>query len=96
MSGIDELHELVSTCHVGLVFFTENYRKDTKALLELAVIIIEDKPMHLLVKRGTILSEKLRYIAVDVEFYDGKKDFNGAAARLVGRMKERMQHEPQA
>ena len=53
MSGIDELPELVSTSHVGLVIFTENYRKDTKALLELAVIIIEDKPMNLLVKRGT-------------------------------------------
>ncbi len=96
MSGIDELHELVSTSHVGLVIFTENYRRDTKALLELAVIIIEDKPMHLLVKRGTILPEKLRYIAVDVEFYDGKKDFSIAAGRLVGRMKERMDHDSSA
>ncbi len=93
MSGIDELHDLVASSHVGLVIFTENYRKDTKALLELAVIIIEDKPMNLLVKRGTILPEKLRYIAVDVEFYDGKKDFDIAAGRLVGRMKARMDHE---
>lgn len=93
--GIDELHELVSTSEVGLVIFTENYRRDTKALLELAVIIIEDKPMYLLVKRGTILPEKLRYIAVDLEFYDGRSDFDGAATRLVSRMKERMQHEPQ-
>ncbi len=92
MSHIDDLRELVDGSHVGLVIWSEHYGKDHKSLLELGAILVADKPMYLLVKRGAFLPERLRYIAADLEFYDGRKDFNTAAARLIGRLKERLEH----
>jgi hypothetical protein len=90
---IDELRQLVEGSHVGLVIWTEHYGKDHKSLLELGAILVADKPMYMLVKRGVFLPERLRYIAVDIEFYDGKKDFNTAAARLISRLRERLDKE---
>ncbi len=87
--SIQDLHELVADSNVGLVIYTTNYPNDPKAMLELAAIIIHDRPMYCLVKRDAVFPESLRRIAVDIEWYDGPKDFKIASAKLVSRMIER-------
>lgn len=88
--SIEALRALVEDSHVGLVIFTENYQLDPKALLELASVLVADKPMYMLVKRGVILSERLRWLAKDIEFFDDN-DFKLAAAKLTSRMKARLE-----
>lgn len=86
--SIEALRALVEGSHTGLVIFSKNYQTEPKALLELAQVLVQDKPMYMLVQRGSILSEKLRWLAV--EFYDDLRDFKVAAAELMSRMKERL------
>ncbi len=88
--SIEALRAMVEASHTGLVIFSQNYQFDPKALLELASVIVADKPMYMLVKRSVILSERLRWLAVDIEFYDDTRDFKLAAAKLTNRMKERL------
>ena len=88
--SIRDLHEFVADSNVGLVIYTTNYPNDPQAMLELAAIIVHDRPMYCLVKRTAVFPEPLPRIAVDIEWYDGPKDFKVAAMKLTSRMTELM------
>ncbi len=74
MSDVEDLFDMVEDSHVGMVMFTDAYRDDPKALLELATLIVLDKPLYLIVMYGALLPEKLRAIADGVVFHDGTKE----------------------
>ncbi len=72
--SVDDLWDMVEDSHIGIVMFTDRYKDDPKALIELATIIVLDKPMYMIVEYGCLLPEKVRAIADGVVFTDGTKE----------------------
>ena len=86
---IDDLFEKVGSSAIGITLYTDSYKDDPKALMELAELIVLDKPIYLLVKRGSIIPEKLRAISDSVIFYDDGDDMQGATESLLATARER-------
>ena len=55
---------------VCLTLFTENYKTGTESLLQFALAMMLDKPILLLVKRGTTIPQNVRKVAQRIEFFD--------------------------
>jgi hypothetical protein len=93
MTGhLDGLFDHVDGSQVGIVLFTDGYRDDPKALIELAVIIVLDKPLYLIVQYGCLLPEKLRAIADGVVFHDGTNEGWRQASHEVMEMARKRGH----
>lgn len=81
--AIDELFEKVEGSAVGITLFTNRYKDDPQALMQLAALIVLDKPIYLLVKRGAVIPEKLRAIVDGIEWYDAPEDLPIAMERIL-------------
>jgi hypothetical protein len=57
-------------CAICLSLFTDNYKKGLDSMLQFAVAIMLDKPIYLLVKKGTVVPEKVKKLADGIEFFD--------------------------
>lgn len=73
---------------VFLSLFTEGYKEDYKCLAELGLAIMLDKPIALLVEKGTKVPENLKKIAI-IEEYFGEKGLKDATDRMMEKLRER-------
>jgi hypothetical protein len=71
-----------ATC---LTLFTNNYAKGIDSLLQFAVAVMLDKPIYLMVERGTHLPEHVKKIAAAIEYCEpGDLDsMKRASERLI-------------
>lgn len=76
---------------VCLSLFTENYKKGIDSLIQLVVAIMLDKPLYLLVEKGTVVPDKIKRIADGLEYVDMENPDETFAAtqRLLEKAKER-------
>lgn len=70
---------------ICLSLFTEDYKKGLDSMLQFAVAIMLDKPIFLLVKKGTAVPEKVKKLADGIEFFDehDKKSLETASRKLL-------------
>lgn len=66
-----------------LALFTENYEKDATAVLQFGLAVLLDKPIYLVMPRGTHLPENLRRIAKGIGEYDSIEDCGAVTKRLL-------------
>lgn len=55
---------------IFLSIFTDNYLDDSRCLIELAMSIVLDKPMFLLIQKGTRLNQHFSRLIDGYEYYD--------------------------
>ena len=71
---------------VCLSLFTDNYKEGTESLLQFAVAMMLDKPIYLLVKRGTKIPKHVMKVAEKIEFFDeGNPDSLAEATKRLFR-----------
>ena len=67
-----------------LSLFTEDYKKGIDSMLQFSIAIMLDKPLFLLVKKGTVIPPKVQKIADGIEFFeDTPVDIDRAARKLL-------------
>jgi hypothetical protein len=78
--------DIIKESKVFFSLFTENYEKDPLCILQFGIAILLDKPIYLLVPRGTHLSGNMMRLARGFEYYEAgnDEDLKAATARLVG------------
>ena len=81
---VEKLADAMGRSAVCMTIFTQNYGKDVKSLLELAVAVMMDKPILLLVTEDVKIPDKMRKIADKIEYHDGTEaDMKRAATELL-------------
>lgn len=75
-----------SDCFMSL--FTPNYKQSPQCALELGIAIMLDKPIALLVSKGTTVPAVLERIATAIEFCDSDdpEEFHQATKRLLKKV----------
>jgi hypothetical protein len=80
--------EKLSESAVFIALFTKAYMESPITLLQLGMAVVLDKPILLVVKRGTSIPDNVRRLARAIEEYDTDDDFQFAAERLAKRIKD--------
>lgn len=78
----------ISESAIFLAILSQNYEKDALAVLQFGLAILLDKPIYLLVKRGTRLAENVRRLARGIEEFSGQDDVEFASKRLLARARD--------
>jgi len=70
---------------IFLSLFTESVKTDPICLMQLGLLLVLDKPLFLLVEKGTVVPQNLKLIATMLLTFDPKKpgSYQKAAARIV-------------
>lgn len=70
---------------IVLSLFTDDYKKGLDAMIQFSLAIMLDKPIFLLVKKGTVVPDKVKKLADGIEFFDehDKVSFEKATRRLL-------------
>jgi hypothetical protein len=86
-AALARLHEMVADSSVFLSLFTENYKRDPTALVQLVFALMLDKPIYLLVPRGVPVPKGMRRLADGIEEWDlgVQESLERATARLINR-----------
>lgn len=84
--GLGEYAELIAkkmdSSAVCISLFTDDYKKGADSLLQFAIALMMDKPILLLVKKGTVIPKKVQQVADRIEFFETPDDLYGATKRL--------------
>lgn len=75
--------EGIESSEVVLSLFTDNYKNCPEAVIDLGIAMLADKPIVLLVKRGTVLSENIKKVAKAIEYFETPDDISEAGRRLM-------------
>lgn len=67
-----ESGDRIKSSNVFLSLVTPNYEADPLAALQLGIAVLLDKPIILVVEKGTQISDNLRRLAKDAEYFDPK------------------------
>lgn len=70
-----------------LIIFTDNYKKSPECALQLGIAILMDKPIGLVVKKGTEVPDVLKRIAFQIEYFSDYKDVFDLAKKLTEAIK---------
>lgn len=75
----------IEQSNVFLSIVTASYQREPQCALELGIAVMLDKPIYLIVPKGTKVSENLRRLARGLEFFDpdDPEDMHRAAKRLL-------------
>lgn len=73
----------IADSDIFLSLVTENYLKNGQAALEIGLAIFLDKPIRLLVREGTKISNNLVKVAEKIEYFRAEDDIQIAAGRLL-------------
>ena len=71
-----------------LAMFTEAYKRDPSALMQLGMAVVLDKPLLLLVAAGVEIPENVRRLARAIETYSNLDDIGLATTRLLQKATE--------
>ena len=66
----EHLVKKMSESAVCVSLFTDNYKEGTESLLQFAVAMMLDKPIYLLVPRGTAIPRNVQKVAQGMEYFD--------------------------
>jgi hypothetical protein len=77
--------DMLKDSRLFLCLFTENYETDPICALQLGIAVLLDKPICLLVPRGTSIPKHVERLAEGIEYYEGGNidDVKAATSRLV-------------
>ena len=68
---------------VFLGIMTTNFEKDALAVLQFGLAVLIDKPIYLVVKKGTYLPENVKRLARGIEEYIGPDDIGPTTKKLL-------------
>jgi hypothetical protein len=90
MNGIEwdkeylrKTHEKIEASAVFLSLFTESYKEDPTALVQLVFAMMLEKPIYLLVQKGTKVPKAFEKICDGIEYFETKEDVTKATAKLL-------------
>ena len=88
---VSETADKMGDSAICLSLFTDNYKKGIDSLLQFAISIMLNKPLFLLVKRGTVVPEKVKLLADEIEYYDehDRASFEAATKKLFKLAQEK-------
>jgi len=81
--AVERTFDKVESSAIFVPLFTKAYSRDPRALMELGMALVLDKPIYLLVQRDTKLPENLRRLACGIEYFTAEDDVDLAATRLM-------------
>jgi hypothetical protein len=55
---------------VFLAIMSDNFERDALAVMQFGLAVLIDKPIHLLLRKGTVLNENVRRLARSYEYFD--------------------------
>lgn len=86
-AALARLHEMVADSSVFLSLFTENYKRDPTALVQLVFALMLEKPIYLLVPRGVPIPKGMRRVVDGIEEWDlgVQESLERATMRLLER-----------
>lgn len=78
----------IRDCPLYMSLVTENFLKDPKCALELGLALLMDKPIALIVIKGTKIPENLKKVAKAIEVFDPDDDqgMQRAAKALMDKL----------
>ena len=82
-AAVSRTFDKVAASGIFLSLFTEAYQRDPKALMELGMAVVLDKPVYLLVQTGTAIPENVRRLARSIEYFAAQDDIELATRRLL-------------
>ncbi len=71
---LKDTHEKIHKSTVFLSIFTDNYKEDPTALVQLVFAAMMDKPIYLIVPYGTYIPKKIVEMADKIEFFKDKEE----------------------
>lgn len=73
---------------VFLAILSDDYERDALAVLQLGLAVLMDKPIYLLVPKGTELKANVKRLAIDIEYFDREKpgSVEAATERLLSKL----------
>ena len=77
--------DMIKESKVFLSLFTANYEKDPACILQFGIAVLLDKPILLLVPKGTSIPANIKRLARSYEYYEAgnNEDLKAATSRLV-------------
>jgi hypothetical protein len=84
-NALIRLQEMIADSRVFLTLFSDGYKKDPTALVQLMFAVMMEKPVYMLVPVGTHVPRGLRRLADGIEEYDPAQieSLERATARLI-------------
>jgi len=79
----------IEESHIYMSLVTDGYKEDPKCALELGIALLLDKPIALMVCKGTQVPENLKKVAKAIEYFDpdDRDDVRRASQELVSKMR---------
>lgn len=80
-----ETHEKVRDSATFLSIFTDNYKEDPLALVQLVFAMMLEKPIYLIVPEGTKIPRAFLKAADKIEFFepDNKEDMQAKVTKML-------------
>lgn len=84
---LERLHEKIEGSEVFLSLFSQGYKEDPSALVQLAFEMMLDKPIYIIAQEGERIPKAFMKIADGIEYYKDKDDITRAVKKLVRESK---------
>lgn len=68
---------------IFLAIMTDNYERDSLAVLQFGLAVLLDKPIYILVRKGHPIAENVRRLASGIEEYETEEECMTATTRLL-------------
>jgi len=80
---VEDSGKKIAGSDIYCVIYTESFMKNPRCALELGLALLMNKPIRLLVQKGTPVGASLRKVADRIEEYIGPDDLKAATKRLL-------------
>ncbi len=80
---MEDTNEKIRGSACFLSIFTKNYMDDPAALIQLAICMMQDKPLLLIVPDGTPIPAKIKKAADMIEFFKTEEEMKIKVQRML-------------
>jgi hypothetical protein len=81
--ALGKMHNAIEDSTVFMSIFTESYKSDPTALVQMVFAMMLDKPIYLLVQEGTKIPAAFRKIASGIETFKDETDLHEKTKKLL-------------